>query len=146
MHINTASLSPPLLSSEEESDCADQFFYLSWDHGGESLPRFADFPLGCYGSQHVSSPKAHMLLRTKRANSFLEEIKPPSLERECVEERCDFEEAREIFQTRESTAISKYFLDYSLYDFSLPFLRNWPTSIAIFDITFLGVVAAGVFE
>ncbi|KAL7842053.1 hypothetical protein SRHO_G00237420 [Serrasalmus rhombeus] len=44
-----------------------------------------------------------MLLRTKRANSFLEEFKPPSLERECVEERCDFEEAREIFQTREST-------------------------------------------
>ncbi|XP_066509082.1 vitamin K-dependent protein C-like [Hoplias malabaricus] len=50
-----------------------------------------------------SSPNAHMLLRTKRANSFLEELKPPSLERECVEERCDFEEAREIFQTRETT-------------------------------------------
>ncbi|KAL6468287.1 hypothetical protein MHYP_G00239640 [Metynnis hypsauchen] len=54
-------------------------------------------------SVFYSSPKAHMLLRTKRANSFLEEIKPPSLERECMEEQCDFEEAREIFQTREST-------------------------------------------
>ncbi|KAG9278800.1 vitamin K-dependent protein C isoform X1 [Astyanax mexicanus] len=50
-----------------------------------------------------SGPSAHMLLRSRRANSFLEEIKPPSLERECIEERCDFEEAREIFQTREST-------------------------------------------
>ncbi|XP_010890652.2 vitamin K-dependent protein C [Esox lucius] len=50
-----------------------------------------------------SSPEAHMLLRSKRANSFLEELKPPSIERECVEERCDFEEAREFFITREAT-------------------------------------------
>ncbi|XP_073346771.1 vitamin K-dependent protein C [Pagrus major] len=49
------------------------------------------------------APKAHMLLRSRRANSFLEELKPASLERECVEEKCDFEEAREIFQTREAT-------------------------------------------
>lgn len=50
-----------------------------------------------------SGPEAHMLLRSKRANSWLEELKPPSQERECNEERCDFEEAREIFQTREAT-------------------------------------------
>ncbi|KAM9439894.1 vitamin K-dependent protein C-like isoform 1-T2 [Clarias gariepinus] len=50
-----------------------------------------------------SSPKAHMLLRSRRANTFLEELKPPSLERECMEEQCDFEEAREIYQTREAT-------------------------------------------
>ncbi|XP_022616773.1 vitamin K-dependent protein C [Seriola dumerili] len=48
-------------------------------------------------------PKAHMLLRSRRANSFLEELKPASMERECLEERCDFEEAREIFETREAT-------------------------------------------
>ncbi|XP_041697434.1 vitamin K-dependent protein C [Coregonus clupeaformis] len=50
-----------------------------------------------------SGPEAHMLLRSKRANTFLEELKPPSMERECVEERCEFEEAREIFKTREAT-------------------------------------------
>ncbi|KAF5902906.1 vitamin K-dependent protein C-like [Clarias magur] len=44
-----------------------------------------------------------MLLRSRRANTFLEELKLPSLERECMEERCDFEEAREIYQTREAT-------------------------------------------
>uniref|UniRef100_UPI0037E7D693 vitamin K-dependent protein C-like n=1 Tax=Semicossyphus pulcher TaxID=241346 RepID=UPI0037E7D693 len=48
-------------------------------------------------------PEAHMLLRSRRANSFLEELKPASKERECIEEICDFEEAREIFQTREAT-------------------------------------------
>ncbi|KAM7379843.1 hypothetical protein PAMP_005363 [Pampus punctatissimus] len=49
------------------------------------------------------SRQAHMLLRSRRANSFLEELKTASMERECVEETCDFEEAREIFQTREAT-------------------------------------------
>ncbi|XP_019730500.1 vitamin K-dependent protein C [Hippocampus comes] len=48
-------------------------------------------------------PEAHMLLRSRRANSFLEELKPPSMERECVEETCEFEEAREIFKVREAT-------------------------------------------
>ncbi|XP_031605530.1 vitamin K-dependent protein C [Oreochromis aureus] len=47
--------------------------------------------------------RAHMLLRSRRANSFLEELKPANLERECVEEKCNFEEAREIFQAREAT-------------------------------------------
>uniref|UniRef100_A0A673BG62 Vitamin K-dependent protein C n=1 Tax=Sphaeramia orbicularis TaxID=375764 RepID=A0A673BG62_9TELE len=37
-------------------------------------------------------PKAHMLLRSRRANSIFEELKPGNLERECVEEMCDFEE------------------------------------------------------
>ncbi|XP_017351037.1 vitamin K-dependent protein C isoform X1 [Ictalurus punctatus] len=55
-------------------------------------------------SVFYSSPKAHTLLRSRRANNFwLEELKPASLERECLEERCDFEEAREIYQNREAT-------------------------------------------
>ncbi|KAG7252914.1 hypothetical protein CRUP_025203 [Coryphaenoides rupestris] len=50
-----------------------------------------------------SGPEAHSVLRSKRANSFLEELKPASKERECMEETCDFEEAREIFTTKEAT-------------------------------------------
>ncbi|CAL8325635.1 unnamed protein product [Arctogadus glacialis] len=50
-----------------------------------------------------SGPEAHTVLRSKRANSFLEELKPANKERECLEELCDFEEAREIFGTKEAT-------------------------------------------
>lgn len=39
----------------------------------------------------------------KRENSFLEELKAGSLERECNEESCDLEEAMEIFESREAT-------------------------------------------
>lgn len=46
------------------------------------------------------APQAHsVLLRSKRANMFLlEEILPGNLERECYEELCNFEEARECFE------------------------------------------------
>lgn len=49
--------------------------------------------------------RASGLLRVRRprANSFLEEIKPGNLERECYEETCSQEEAYEIFQTKEKT-------------------------------------------
>lgn len=51
-----------------------------------------------------SSKDANQVLRIqKRANTFLEELKPGSVERECIEELCDFEEASEIFETREAT-------------------------------------------
>lgn len=53
-----------------------------------------------------SGPQAHSLLRSKRANQVFEEVRPPSKERECIEEICNFEEAREIFQTREATVCS----------------------------------------
>ncbi|XP_030892636.1 vitamin K-dependent protein C-like [Leptonychotes weddellii] len=58
-----------------------------------------------------SSKRAHQVLRIhKRANSFLEEIRAGSLERECIEEICDFEEAQEIFQNVDDTLTywSKY--------------------------------------
>lgn len=35
--------------------------------------------------------------RSRRANSLLEELRLGDLERECLEERCGYEEAREIF-------------------------------------------------
>ncbi|XP_062408279.1 coagulation factor IX [Sardina pilchardus] len=49
--------------------------------------------------------RASGLLRVRRprANSFLEELQPGNLERECIEETCSQEEAYEIFQTREKT-------------------------------------------
>lgn len=47
-----------------------------------------------------------MLRIHKRANSFLEELRPGSLERECMEEVCDLEEAQEIFQNADDTVRS----------------------------------------
>ncbi|XP_037552405.1 protein Z, vitamin K-dependent plasma glycoprotein b [Nematolebias whitei] len=62
--------------------------------------------LGCllqtFGQGQVfrRSPEAHaVFLRTKRANQFLvEEILKGNLERECFEEQCNYEEAREVFE------------------------------------------------
>ncbi|NXX92911.1 FA7 factor, partial [Centropus bengalensis] len=52
----------------------------------------------------VGRDKAHEVLKVhKRANHFLEEIRPGNLERECNEEKCSFEEAREIFHSQEKT-------------------------------------------
>uniref|UniRef100_A0A3Q3H427 Gla domain-containing protein n=1 Tax=Labrus bergylta TaxID=56723 RepID=A0A3Q3H427_9LABR len=39
-----------------------------------------------------------VLKRSRRANQLFEEVKPGNLERECVEEICDHEEAREVFE------------------------------------------------
>ncbi|XP_010193432.1 PREDICTED: coagulation factor IX-like [Mesitornis unicolor] len=48
--------------------------------------------------------EAHEVLKVhKRANYFLEEILAGNLERECNEEKCSFEEAKEIFHSQEKT-------------------------------------------
>ncbi|XP_069829048.1 coagulation factor X-like [Dendropsophus ebraccatus] len=44
-----------------------------------------------------------ILSRWKRANSVFEEFKKGDLERECYEERCSHEEAREVFENEEKT-------------------------------------------
>jgi len=45
-----------------------------------------------------------VLSRTRRGNSNrLEELIPGNLERECIEEKCSFEEAREVFENTEKT-------------------------------------------
>ncbi|KAJ8253251.1 hypothetical protein GJAV_G00210740 [Gymnothorax javanicus] len=48
-------------------------------------------------------PQANSVLahRTRRANSPFEELKLPDLERECLEEKCSYEEAREILTVPE---------------------------------------------
>ncbi|XP_011745814.2 LOW QUALITY PROTEIN: coagulation factor VII [Macaca nemestrina] len=60
----------------------------------------------------VTQEEAHGVLhRQRRANSFLEELRPGSLERECKEEQCSFEEAREIFKDLERTKL--FWISYS---------------------------------
>lgn len=55
-------------------------------------------------SVFLTQEGAHGVLhRRRRANSFLEELRTGSLERECMEEQCSFEEAKEIFQNAERT-------------------------------------------
>uniref|UniRef100_A0A3Q3IPF7 Uncharacterized protein n=1 Tax=Monopterus albus TaxID=43700 RepID=A0A3Q3IPF7_MONAL len=44
-----------------------------------------------------------VLQRWRRANSFMEELKQGNLERECIEEVCDYEEAREVFENDDQT-------------------------------------------
>ncbi|KAK7166856.1 hypothetical protein R3I93_006589 [Phoxinus phoxinus] len=45
-----------------------------------------------------------VLTRSKRANSgWFEEMKTGNLERECLEEKCSYEEAREVFEHTEAT-------------------------------------------
>ncbi|XP_044106090.1 coagulation factor VII isoform X4 [Neovison vison] len=54
---------------------------------------------GSLATVFLRQREAHGVLhRPRRANTFLEELRPGSLERECREERCSLEEAREIFQ------------------------------------------------
>ncbi|XP_004450798.2 coagulation factor X [Dasypus novemcinctus] len=56
------------------------------------------------GSVFVTRERANNVLeRIRRANSFLEEIKKGNIERECIEEICSFEEAREVFENNEKT-------------------------------------------
>uniref|UniRef100_A0A8C3PIP0 Gla domain-containing protein n=1 Tax=Calidris pygmaea TaxID=425635 RepID=A0A8C3PIP0_9CHAR len=53
----------------------------------------------------IESKEASLVLqRRRRANSNrLEEVIPGNLERECIEEKCSFEEAREVFENTEKT-------------------------------------------
>lgn len=59
----------------------------------------------CCVSVFGQPPEAHtVFLRSKRANLFLlEEILQGNLERECYEERCSYEEAREYFENSAKT-------------------------------------------
>lgn len=46
----------------------------------------------------MGKPEASVFLhRTRRANTLFEELRIGNLERECMEEKCSYEEAKEIF-------------------------------------------------
>nr|XP_025044414.1 coagulation factor VII-like [Pelodiscus sinensis] len=77
---------------------------------GASLATLLLLACSIYGSWSVSfsvfvsQDEAHQVLKVrKRANQFLEEIHSGNLERECFEETCSFEEAKEIFKSQEKT-------------------------------------------
>lgn len=53
---------------------------------------------------------SQVLVRSRRANQLFEEVKPGNLERECVEEICDHEEAREVFE--DSVKTEKFWNNY----------------------------------
>uniref|UniRef100_A0A8C8S5Z2 Proline rich and Gla domain 1 n=1 Tax=Pelusios castaneus TaxID=367368 RepID=A0A8C8S5Z2_9SAUR len=63
------------------------------------------------GSVFLTENKANSVLkRYRRANGFLEEIKQGNIERECKEEICNYEEAREAFENDEKTR--EFWTDY----------------------------------
>ncbi|XP_066496345.1 transmembrane gamma-carboxyglutamic acid protein 3 [Tiliqua scincoides] len=52
----------------------------------------------------LAAQKAHSILkRLPRANGFLEEFRQGTIERECVEEICSYEEVKEVFENKEKT-------------------------------------------
>ncbi|XP_035248528.1 coagulation factor X [Anguilla anguilla] len=67
---------------------------------------------------------SQVLARRRRANSAFEEFRKGDMERECIEERCSYEEAREIFEDDKKTDEfwNKYFDGDSCE--SLPCINN----------------------
>ncbi|XP_065110988.2 coagulation factor VIIi [Paramisgurnus dabryanus] len=64
---------------------------------------------GVFLAKHDASS---LLQRIRRANSgFFEEMKGGNLERECIEEVCNYEEAREVFE--DETRTKQFWLSYS---------------------------------
>ncbi|XP_051558041.1 coagulation factor VII [Myxocyprinus asiaticus] len=63
-----------------------------------AIPACSGLPSVFLSKSEASQALTH---RVRRANSFLEELKLGNLERECLEEVCSYEEAREIFTVPE---------------------------------------------
>uniref|UniRef100_A0A8C0E9T6 Proline rich and Gla domain 3 n=1 Tax=Bubo bubo TaxID=30461 RepID=A0A8C0E9T6_BUBBB len=56
------------------------------------------------GRVFLGARNAHSVLkRFPRANGFLEEIRQGTIERECIEEVCSYEEVKEVFENKEKT-------------------------------------------
>ncbi|XP_076021925.1 coagulation factor VII [Genypterus blacodes] len=75
---------------------------------------------GQSASVFLSPERAHgLLVRTRRYNSgWLEELQRGDLERECLEEKCSYEEAREVFEHTEAT--DEFWRTYSVPDSCQP--------------------------
>ncbi|XP_066512313.1 prothrombin-like [Hoplias malabaricus] len=56
----------------------------------------------CY-DVFIDGKKASQVIRVRRANTPFEELKQGNLERECVEEICSHEEAREVYEQTDKT-------------------------------------------
>ena len=73
---------------------------------------------------------AHEVLqRSRRANSgWFEELKMGDLERECLEELCSYEEAREVFEHTETTVSIFNFLTMVTKDKPILFSYNFSSA------------------
>ncbi|KAL2087424.1 hypothetical protein ACEWY4_016252 [Coilia grayii] len=80
-----------------------------------SLPACSGLPGVFLDRPHASQV---LLERSRRANSLFEELKQGNLERECLEERCSYEEAREIFSLPKH--LNEFWKRYSDADDCLP--------------------------
>lgn len=73
----------------------------AWASGLTLLEPFSSSSGGVFVSQQAANA---VLLRQRRYNSgHLEELQRDNLERECKEERCTMEEAREVFEDDKKT-------------------------------------------
>uniref|UniRef100_A0A4W5JGD5 Gla domain-containing protein n=1 Tax=Hucho hucho TaxID=62062 RepID=A0A4W5JGD5_9TELE len=71
---------------------------------GESVACFIFLVSLCDAHRFLSQNRASQFLsRHRRANHLFEESKKGNLERECIEELCNKEEAREIFENYPET-------------------------------------------
>ncbi|KAM6945703.1 prothrombin [Aplochiton taeniatus] len=86
----------------------------------------------------ASQQASQVLVRSRRANSMLEEVKAGNLERECVEEVCDHEEAREVFEQPTNTE-----LFWGKYIDCNGLKLSWTQDINLLKDCMAGVCAAG---
>lgn len=59
--------------------------------------------VGGFLAVFLEEKRASQVIRAKRANTPFEELRKGNLERECMEEICDHEEAREVFEANDKT-------------------------------------------
>ncbi|XP_015264432.1 PREDICTED: protein ripply1 [Gekko japonicus] len=97
---------------DEEEEDKEQRNDVSTSQGVGALAFGQNFIQGglLFASSHLclaaflAAQNAHSVLkRFPRANGFLEEFRQGTIERECVEEICSYEEVKEVFENKEKT-------------------------------------------